>query len=51
MTTLTLSVPEESKKIIDRHPEIKWSEVFRRMIVLKILQLKKLKELEQGGKI
>jgi len=42
MATLTLSVSDKLKEIMDKHPEIKWSEIFRRMIVLKVEQLKRL---------
>ena len=42
MPTVTLSIPEELKSKIDKHPEIKWSEVFRRMIASKVEQLKRL---------
>ena len=51
MATLTLSLPDEFKNIVDKHPEIKWSEVFRNLILSKIEQLKKLEELESGGKL
>ena len=46
MATVTLSLPEEFKSKIDKHPGIKWSEIFRTMISSKIEQLKKL----EGGK-
>ncbi|MFH1359003.1 MAG: hypothetical protein ABIH37_03890 [archaeon] len=42
MATVTLSLPDEFKKLIDKHPGIKWSEIFRRMIVSKVEQLKRL---------
>ena len=42
MATVTLSIPDELKKRMDKRPGIKWSEIFRRMIVSKIDQLKKL---------
>lgn len=29
MTNMTLAVPEDLKKIMDKHSEIKWSEVAR----------------------
>jgi len=47
MATVTLSIPDELKSKIDKHPGIKWSEIFRKMIVSKIEQLKKL----EGGKL
>ena len=33
MATITLSVPDEFKKLIDKHPSIKWSDIFRKMII------------------
>ena len=51
MATMTLSLPDKFKELIDKHPNIKWSEIFRRMIFSKLEQLKKLKELEQGGEL
>lgn len=32
MTNMTLAIPEDLKKIMDRYPDIKWSEVARRAI-------------------
>jgi len=29
MTNMTLAVPEELKKLMDKHSEVKWSEVAR----------------------
>jgi hypothetical protein len=49
MATITLSLPDKFKEIIDKHPGIKWSEIFRRMIFSKLEQLKKLNELEKRG--
>jgi len=43
MATITLSIPNELKERLDKHPEIKWSEVFRSMIIQKVSQLKKLR--------
>lgn len=42
MATVTLSISEELKKTIDKHPAIKWSEIFRKMISSKVEQLKRL---------
>ena len=47
MPTVTLSIPEELKSKMDKHPRIKWSEIFRRMIASKVEQLRKL----EGGKL
>lgn len=43
MATVTLSIPKELKEKMDKYPSIKWSEVFRNMIVRKIDELHKLK--------
>ena len=42
MATITLSIPDAVKKEMDRFPEIKWSEVFRNMIIQKTELLKNL---------
>ena len=51
MATVTLSISEELKKRMEQHPGIKWSEVFRNMIIRKVESLKKFEELEQGGEL
>jgi len=44
MATVTLSFPAKFKKrVLDKHPEIKWSEVFRNMIIRKTELFKQLK--------
>ena len=43
MATVTLSIPDAIKKKMDKLPEIKWSEVFRNMIIQKKDLLKNLK--------
>lgn len=35
MATVTLHIPDDLKKEMDKYPEIKWSEVFRNMIIKK----------------
>jgi len=32
MTNMTLAIPEDLKKIMERHKEVKWSEVARRAL-------------------
>lgn len=32
MTNMTLAIPEDLKRIMDKHAEVKWSEVARRAI-------------------
>lgn len=51
MATITLSIPDELKKKMDSHPDIKWSEVFRRMIIRRVGELKKFEELRQRGEL
>jgi len=51
MGTITLSIPEEMKKLLDASPEIKWSEIFRKTIIKKIEHLEKFEELVKKGKI
>ena len=43
MATVTLSVSDELKKKMDKQPGIKWSEIFRSMIINKVEQLKRLR--------
>ncbi len=39
MTNITLTVPEGLHKKMKRHPEVKWSEVVRRVLAEKIRDL------------
>ena len=45
MTSLTLSVSKELKKLMDEHPEINWSEVARQSIIQKLTLLDKMDKL------
>jgi hypothetical protein len=45
MSSLTLSVPEEIKKEMERFPEINWSAVAREAIKQKIATLEKMNKL------
>lgn len=51
MANVTLSIPDELKKEMEKHSDIKWSDVFRSMIIRKVEQFRKFKELEQKGVI
>lgn len=51
MATVTLSIPHELKKRLDEHPNIKWSEIFRRMIIRKIEEERKVEELRKRGEL
>jgi len=50
MATITLSIPNELKKRMEKTP-IKWSEILRNMIITKVKQLKRFEELVQKNKI
>jgi|TARA_Y100000294_G_C8539551_1_gene330556 hypothetical protein len=51
MATVTLYVPDEFKKKLDSMPEVKWSEVFRNIIIRKVEQLKKFEQMADKGEI
>jgi len=47
MATITISIPEELKKELEKHSEVNWTEVIRRIFINKINLLKKLERLEK----
>jgi hypothetical protein len=51
MTSLTLSVSKELKKMMDEHPEINWSEVARQSIMQKLALLAKMDRLLKNSKL
>ena len=51
MVSITLAVPEELKKEMDKHPELNWSEVARQAIRERILLLRKMDELLKNSKL
>jgi hypothetical protein len=51
MPTITLSVPSDLKKEMDRSKEINWSEVAREAIKVKLSQLKILKTITAKSKL
>ncbi len=51
MVNITLSVPEDVKKLMDGYSEVKWSEVARKAIVQKLAMLRKLDELSASSKL
>lgn len=51
MVSITLSVPEELKKEMDKHPELNWSEIARQAITEKIRILKKMDLLLANSKL
>ena len=51
MANLTLSIPNELKKMMENFPEINWSEVARDSIKKKIVQLNFIKTLRIDSEI
>jgi len=51
MANLTLSIPNELKKMMENFPEINWSEVARDSIKKKITQLNFIKTLQIDSEI
>ena len=51
MPNITLSVPEELKKVMDKHPELNWSEVARQAFREKASQLELLEALASKSKL
>ena len=51
MVSITLAVPEELKKEMDRHPELNWSEVARQAIREKVGILHKIDSLLSKSKL
>ena len=39
MPTVTISLPKELKERLDKHPDINWSEIFRRSFKNKVKEL------------
>ena len=51
MVSITLSVPEELKKEMDKFPEMNWSEIARAAIKTKIAQISILKAITAKSKL
>ena len=49
VTSLTLAIPPELKKRMERHSEINWSEVARKSIIQKIEDLEFLEEFKSNS--
>ncbi|MBU0929476.1 MAG: hypothetical protein KJ623_00190 [Nanoarchaeota archaeon] len=45
MATFTVSIPEDLKKKIDKHPDINWAEYLKERFEIKIQELKKFGQL------
>ena len=50
-TTFTVSVPDELKKEIEKHPEINWAEYLKQRFEIKLKELKKFEVLKTSGKL
>ena len=50
MANFTIAVPDDLKALLDRHPEMNWSEVARQAWRNKVEQLELLNQLTAGSK-
>ena len=50
MANFTISVPDELKALLDKHPEMNWSEVARQAWRNKVEQLELLNQITSGSK-
>jgi len=51
MVSLTLAIPEELKKEMERFPEMNWSEIAREAIKRRVLLLHKMQEFTQESEL
>ena len=51
MVSMTLAVPTELKKEMDRHPELNWSEVARQAIRERVVLMHKMDQLLAKSKL
>lgn len=51
MVNITLSVPEEIKEVMNKHPEMNWSEVARQAFKEKAAQLELLNAIASKSKL
>jgi len=51
MATITLSISGELKKRMDEFPDVKWSEILRRIVIRRVKQLKEFERLVERGEI
>ena len=51
MAKITLSFPKEFKEKMDKHPEINWPAVIRRIIIENIKKLERFEELNRRGEL
>ena len=51
MVSITLSVPQEMKKEMDKFPEMNWSQIAREAIKLRLIMLEKFKAFTKDSAI
>jgi hypothetical protein len=51
MVSFTVSIPDELKRELDKHPEINWAEYLRERFEIKVRQLRKFEELANRGEL
>ncbi len=51
MATFTISIPEELKRKIEKHPEINWAEYLKKRFEIRIKELRKFEELKSSGRL
>lgn len=51
MANITLHIPDELKQKMDARSDVKWSDVFRKVIISKVEQLKKFEAMTEGGEL
>ncbi len=49
MPTVTISLPKELKERLDKHPDINWSEIFRRSFKNKVRDLEEFEKFKKRG--
>jgi len=51
MTNITLAIPDKLKKKMERHTEIRWSEVVRKALEMKVADLDLLDKITSKSKL
>jgi ribosome recycling factor len=51
MVSMTLSVPDELKKAMEKFPEINWSEIARQAIKTRLAMLKEIREFTKDSEL
>lgn len=51
MVSMTLAIPDELRKEMERFPEINWSVIAREAIMRRIMILKRIKELTKNSEL